>query len=452
MRLLGHGVDTLVLNLYWETGQYALPEGLEDKLKALKELARVAPHDAVLWGVDAYLPMPNYSLDPEGGVLYESALVLPAVRHYAYGLSMAGQVFWRLSAPSDTVRRKTFPAVRVELAGAYMMYAGRRVEEVVTHVVEAAANLVGSRPIRVQVSRIDLFADVEVPSGYFKVEDLARFTSRSRVRGLYCQAPAAEGRQAPAPGLEGGPMSNTPPATRLLTPDSWEEGPGLASAWLRGRQWSGFTFGRGPLMARVYSKTVEAASKPLTRLLLRGYEDAHGPITGEVVRVEFQLVAEALGEMVVAGDGADMRDWDTIRWAMPSVWSYLTGSWLVLHDVGNYSQVRDAPIDAAWRLVQGAFEGGDRGNIVRYKWQGSDVLGLLRQAVGAFSTAVALVGKLLAIDTEAVWRALFRAVATDEDTRKRLDREGAAAYRMAIRRRIARFGLMPEVMRYGGTA
>ncbi len=52
-RILGHGLDTLVLNFYWPEGTYSLPEGLPEKLDALKDQYRVNPEAAILWGVDA---------------------------------------------------------------------------------------------------------------------------------------------------------------------------------------------------------------------------------------------------------------------------------------------------------------------------------------------------------------------------------------------------------------
>ncbi len=442
-RILGHGLDTLVLNFYWPEGKYSLPEGLPEKLDALKDQYRVNPEAAILWGVDAYLPIPNPALD---GSLYEAALVRPT-RHYPWQLSFgADAVLVSLSAAKDTTRRSTFPAVRVELTGRFMMYARRDAQAVVSWLLEALENLTGSRPERIQVSRADVFVDLEVQPGTFKLQDVDRFTSRGRVRGLYSVGEAA-GRQAPAPHGEG-PMSNTPPATRLEAPPSWEEGPEHVAAFLRGREWSGFTFGRGPLMARVYSKTIEAKAKPVSRVLLRSYEEALGPITGEVVRVEFQLRSEVLAELVVPGDGSDLRDWYDFLWFIPAIWEYLTGSWLVLRDKGDYKNAWHAPVDPVWLLVQGAFKkGGENegfGPAVRDKRLGAvDPVALLKQALGAFMTAkvVAALSGLSDFFRE-TWVSLFEAFEV---------RGAERYYRQAESRKLARYGLMPEAYAYGGT-
>lgn len=444
MRLLGYGVDTLVLNFYWADGAYTLPEGLPEKLDLLKDQYRVNPEEAIFWGVDAYLPIPNPALED---ALYEAALVRPT-RHYPWQLSFgADALLVSLSAVKDATRRRTFPAVRVEVTGRFMMYARRDAQAVVSWLLDALQNLTGSRPERVQVSRADLFADVEVEPGTLKVQDVDRFTSRSRIRGLYFVG-EAEGRQAPASHSEGGPMSNTPPATSVQVPPSWEEGPEHVAAYMRGREWSGFTFGRGPLMARVYSKSVEAKSKPLTRVLLKAYEETHGPISGEVVRVEYQLRTDALSEMVVPGDGSDVRDWDTFLWAVPHIWEYLTGSWLLLRDKGNYTHAWHAPVDSLWLLVQGAFKkGGENegfGPVVRDKRLGVvDPWALVKQSLGAFMTAVVSAG--ISADFSAFWYAVARRFSKALGVeRLSLDYEGVRALKLA------RFGLMPEAYRFGG--
>jgi hypothetical protein len=436
-RVLGHGLDTLAVNFYWSEGAYQLPDGFPEKLDLLKDQFRVNPEAAIFWGIDAYLPIPNPALE---GTLYEACLVRPT-RHYPWQLSFgANALLISLSAVRDSTQRRGFPAVRVEFTGRFMMYARRDAQAVVSWLLEALENLTGSRPERVQVSRADLFVDLEVEPGTFRVEDVDRFTSRSRVRGLYFLGGEAAG-SAPAPAQEGGLMSNTPPAMRLGVPESWEEGPERVTAYLRGREWSGFTFGRGPLMARVYSKTLEAKSKPLSAILLRAYEEHHGPITGHVVRVEFQLMPEALSEMVVPGDGSDVRDWDTFLWAVPSIWAYLTRHWLVLRAREHgYSRMRDAPVDPLWVLVQEAFCEGGGTPVVREKRLGAvDVVALARQALGAFMTAKVVAG--VTASFERVWQAFFRRLGCED---------GSLVYRQMEAKKLAKFGLMPEAYRFGG--
>jgi hypothetical protein len=443
MKLLGSGVDTLVLNLYWDkAGAYTLPEEFASALAFLKEQAKENPQSAIYWGIDAFIPLP---VDPDGSRLFEAALVLPSVRHYEWGLSFANMVFVRLSRPKATTS-VDFPAVRVEFTGSYMHRMGRDVDAVVRALVEAMENLTGHKPSRVQVSRVDLFADVLVPHGYLRLESLPEFSSRARVRGLYSMD-ARQGPGAPAPGLAGGPMSNTPPSTGVRVPDSWAEGPTHVAAYLRGYEWSGFTFGRGALMARVYSKTLEAKFKGASRALLRDYEATYGPLDGMVVRAEFQLTPDVLREMVVVGDGADVRDWDTFLWALPSIWAYLTGTWLVHHSVGGYSldDVRHAPVSPYWEVVQGAFRGGENaGRLVRERRVGLvDAVALARQALGAYMTALASIGRQKGQKVLAMWSWLLREVGVAKG-------EVEVLPQVVLARKLAKFGVMPEAMVYGG--
>ncbi|KGQ21380.2 hypothetical protein [Thermus filiformis] len=450
-RLLGFGIDTLTLNFYWPDGAYRLPEGLPEILDGLREayLASRSDDDALFWGIDAYLPIPNPSqrfFDSEEYRLFEVAQV-HSVRHYRWGLNLGGLVLVRLSDPrKEPVTRSDFPAVRIELTGSYMMYARRRADEVVSWLMEALTNLVGTPPARVQVSRVDLFADVEAPLDYFRLADVERFTSRARSRSAYLTEEAAGLRkEAPAP-EEGGLMSNTPPATRLRVPPAWEEAPMTASVHLRGPRWSGFVFGRSPLMARVYSKSVEAATKPVTRALLKAYEDEHGPIAGEVVRVEFQLGTEALGEMLVDGDGVPLKDWTDFRSALSSVWDYLTGSWLVFREAGGAARMRDNAPDAFWLVVQSAFRdnSGAGGKVVRYEWLPRvDVRQLAKQALGSLMTALVAVGARA--DFSRVWGNIFEVLGFDW-------KEGRDAYADARLRKHARFGLLTPEMQFGGVA
>ncbi|WP_114311605.1 hypothetical protein [Thermus caldifontis] len=447
-RVLGYGIDTLVVNLYWPDGAYQLPDDIEDTLDSLKELYRRDPEGAIFWGIDAYFPLPNPS---DHDRLFEAAVVQPT-RHYAWQLSFGGLVFVRLSSVKDTTQRRDFPAMRVEFTGTYMLYADRDANAVVEWVLRAAENLTGVRPERVQVSRADVFVDIDVEPGTFQIEDLHRFTSRSHVRGFYSLGGAEPGEAGPAP--QEGPMSNTPPQKRLEVPGSWVEGLEQASAFVYRRQWSGFVFGRGPLMARVYSKSVEATVKPATRYLLAMYEELGDEPLREVVRVEFQLTTEALREMVVEGDGTDLRDWDTFLWALPSVWAYLTGAWLVLRDgdrAHRYGRLRDVPVDPVWVRVQRAFgEGGDRRKLVRDRlFRRVDPVALAKQAMGAFLTALVAAAKFN-VSFRDWWVGAFRALGSDMDERERLAKEASVAYTRSWQRKLAAVGLMPEKWAFGG--
>jgi hypothetical protein len=166
-----------------------------------------------------------------------------------------------------------------------------------------------------------------------------------------------------------------------------------------------------------------------------------------VVRSEFQLTVDALREMVVVGDGSDVRDWDTFVWALPSIWAYLTGTWLVHHTLGGYSpdRVRDAPVSPYWEVVQGAFQGGENaGRLVREKRIGLvDAVALARQALGAYMTALAAIGRQKGQRVLAMWSWLLREVGVGKG-------EAEVLPQVVRARKLAKFGVMPDAMVYGG--
>jgi hypothetical protein len=158
----------------------------------------------------------------------------------------------------------------------------------------------------------------------------------------------------------------------------------------RGPNWAGFRFGAGALLARVYSKTIQARTDYGARLTLEGY----GNPSGHVIRVEFQLRADALASMN-AGDGLDLRDWDTLSSRLRSVWAYLTTSWLSLRLDSDSQVVRNRLLDPVWLEVASAFDGGDTqsGAIVRSaRAPLADVRALITQAVGCVVSAAASLG------------------------------------------------------------
>ena len=449
-RVLARGIDTLVLNFYWDLGLYTLPEDFITTLNALKEAFRKSPEASLFWGIDRYLSIPS----PHGGAPFQSAYVQPT-RHYAWQLSFANMVFLRFSIPKETTARPDFPAVRVELTGTYMASFGHDPTVVKDHVVRALTSLVGEAPYRVQVSRADIFADVLLPEA-FSASDIERFTSRSRVRSFYVFDPGVDDED-PAPGPSalldeaeapgGGAMSNTPPAIRLSP--SLLQGPSTMAAYIRGRSWSGFTFGRGDLHARLYSKTVEAAVKYPTRLLLQSYEEKHGPLNGHVVRLEFQLRTEVLREIVDISTGSDVRDFDVFVFSIPAIWSYLTRRWLLLRDISlipRYKNLHDVPVDPLWVVFQGAFDaqiGGENSGIVRdpSAFRRADPLILAKQALGAFFSALAYAGGLGVVDLQKTWSYLFRVLGGFMGETENFSKHAVISYWKAEQKRYGMLGL-----------
>jgi hypothetical protein len=102
--------------------------------------------------------------------------------------------------------------------------------------------------------------------------------------------------------------------------------------------------------------------------------------------------------------------------------------------------MRDAPVDPLWVLVQGAFSEGGGTPAVREKRLGAvDVVALARQALGAFMTAKVVAG--VTASFERVWQVFFRRLGFED---------GAVVYRQMEAKKLAKYGLMSEVYRFGG--
>lgn len=130
---------------------------------------------------------------------------------------------------------------------------------------------------------------------------------------------------------------------------------------------------------------------------------------------------------------------------------------MVLRDkekVDAYVRLRAVPVDPFWVLVQSAFtEGGGagKGELVRDKvFRRLDPVGLAKQALGAFLTALAAASRLGKVDLKEWWIGAFRALGSDMEEREKLGKEAALAYSKALQRKLGAFGMMPERWRFEG--
>ncbi len=100
----------------------------------------------------------------------------------------------------------------------------------------------------------------------------------------------------------------------------------------QGRRFTGFTFGGGNLLARLYDKTVEIRRSGKTwfePLYERaGWEGVEK--SGHVWRLEFQIRREALSGCEVSSelDAHEVKSWSDAQRALDPLWRYLTRKWL----------------------------------------------------------------------------------------------------------------------------
>ncbi|MGI8608429.1 MAG: hypothetical protein ACR2MY_04260 [Candidatus Dormibacteria bacterium] len=249
-----------------------------------------------------------------------------------------GYPYW-LSSPWVDVMigaREPFPPVYVQLSSAYLHQVGAEAAVEGVRLILAADVLVDVEHLN--VSRVDLYADEQ---GWAPLPaDFRRFVCRALRRHLY-EVP----RQ----------MHDS------------------------GRRLSGFTFGRGDLMARIYDKTLELSSRGQSwpELVWAG-RDPEAPVW----RIEFQFRRKALGEFSVKTD-ADLLG------SRQDLWDYGM-KWLSLRRSGRHHDPSRWPEAPAWQALRQAQMGSPRSGLIRGRIRQDNERRLVAGFVGyASSLAVA---------------------------------------------------------------
>ena len=403
---LTHGVDTLVLWYSWGP-RYRLPSDLHQRLEDALIKRNETDLDRPVFVDVSDLGIPA-TLEPRD---FERAQIR-RVRHYRYGLVFGDEaLFLGISDPEKpAVKRDDYAQIRVELHGRYIRALGGNIREIVDAITArlialmARAGLEDSDPVRIGVTRVDLYADFASPENPFELPDLYRFVSRARDRQAYLEdaseAPGGE-RESAAPGAGGPPMSSTGAAkctgeslVLLAAPSALAE----AQVHLSGPRWSSFRFGSKKLLARIYSKTAEARKKPETKELLRDYAVSFGlDLENTVIwRVEFQLRKDVLTAFLHPEKGLlDLHDWPTLVENLGALWYYLTEHWLSLRKPSANQQKTRWPVDPLWTEVILAWA-QVRLPLKRVRRPlRAAAEGLLAQAVGVILSAAAVQGLAL---------------------------------------------------------
>jgi hypothetical protein len=216
-----------------------------------------------------------------------------------YGLR--GYAYWLTSPDFELLigRGARFPAALVQLHAAYLHSMGPAWS--VDLAVQLLRLEVFAGVADVTVSRVDLYADGQ---GWdLDLADLRRFVCRARGRRVFVER---------------------------------------AQAFASGRRVTGFMFGRGALVARLYDKTEEIRARGTSWLrdLWGERDDDHA-----VWRVEFQFRREALAEF-------NLRTVADVLAAVQDIWCYAAENWLTLRMPTDDARERRWPVDPVWRDVQ----------------------------------------------------------------------------------------------------
>jgi hypothetical protein len=394
-RLLSAGVDTLNLWFSWAES-YDLPQAFTTTLTNLLEQFRAnGRREPVFVPLLEFAAIFNPFL-PAGEIPVFEVARVSGDKHYAWALVFGQDALTiKFSRPKDSIKRLDYAQVFVEINARYISAAALEIGELVTRLVTALESIVGASVRMKRINRVDQRADLGSLNPLFTLSDLERFVTFARSKSVYQESPEPT---PPSLSNRGGALY-TSPTTGMAAhgaPDASTLPDAVTVAHMSGQQWSGFTFGRGDLLARVYSKTLEARSKPLARDLLAAYPLVRACDlktkkefdVEHVSRVEFQVRSDVLKTFVSSdGERLDLRDWDTFLEHQSKLWAYLC-EWLSLRDVNLKDTNRHRwAVSSVWEVVRGAF--GAAARLERVKVGQALASQLMQQAYGCIVSAAA---------------------------------------------------------------
>ena len=151
----------------------------------------------------------------------------------------------------------------------------------------------------------------------------------------------------------------------------------------QGRQVSGFTFGRGAVMCRIYNKTLQLTKKGDTwpMELWHGW-DSERPVW----RVEFQFRREALKDFQV--DGEHLHSVADVLAMRQALWEYAT-EWLSLRMPTEDSNNSRWPIDPVWEELSQVPIGSPCAELVRKRMRETEERRLIALFAGCASSLAA---------------------------------------------------------------
>lgn len=366
--VVNHGVDTLVVNAYY-TDAYGKP--------FKRELDDVLAQRCEEWKKEAQI---------QGGMYATPCVFNGLVLHMCPNGAGHGQWPWMLKTRDITlyISRGQWNGIASVRFNSDFLWSSRRLLDAVIQ-VQVFLDELFQDEMYLQVSSIDLCADV---AGWSDIDQLDRrrdFVSRSRKRSVH------------------------------TTPD-WGYDAELRE-YSYGLQGTGFEFSRGgPLSCTIYDK-----SREIIKSGKEWFEDAwraHGwsEDLGKVWRVEMKYKREALHELLQEKEGTTVfhgvEDAYSLPDLLPLLWSYGVGhpqggsdglpdGWLRCVVPGKDKTRSRWPTHPAWKVVQGAFLRSttlpeDFGKIIRKRHEQHNVERGLEAVMGYLTSLSAWNGGELA--------------------------------------------------------
>ncbi|MCF8568386.1 hypothetical protein LLE49_27080 [Alicyclobacillus tolerans] len=192
-----------------------------------------------------------------------------------------------------------------------------------------------------RVSRIDVAVDTDTLQ--FQEEDRNRFTSRARYQANYGESQCYS--------EDFGDIDSEEVSNMVET-----------ATYHRGSECTGFVFGKGSLLARIYNKWFEITKshsyKNDKQFFAGIWKQAGWNIEKDVWRIEFQLRREALHEFKEANTQrtyAEMSVPETVE-KIAAIFPYLMLEWLTYRTPTRDKNKAKWPIDPHWKQMVEQFE------------------------------------------------------------------------------------------------
>jgi hypothetical protein len=253
-----------------------------------------------------------------------------------------GYRFWLKSLGYDLMIGTSthFPPAYVQIRSSFIHSVG--VESALVDVVDCLRRFVLAGPFTLGAARVDVYVDLQGWSPC--VSDYSRFVKRAQR-------------------WEGFPEEQAQPQFYGL-----------------GHEFSGFAFGKKPLAARIYNKTLKMAKdgEDWQSLLWMDADPAK-----PVWRVEFEFWREVLKEMGLLDPDAAIEN-------RQGLWNYGTKDWLSLRKPGIHKRVARWAVDPAWEWLSAVEIGMPSSPLVRVRRRGRDRERLIAGVAGYTSSLAAL--------------------------------------------------------------
>ena len=153
-----------------------------------------------------------------------------------------------------------------------------------------------------------------------------------------------------------------------------------------GKIFSGFSIGKGAIMARLYDKPLEIKQKSNKNWMYDIWGIEKVPAAFKVIRVEFQLRREKVKEYSI-------NTFDDLIDLSPNLWAYCTKEWLKLQDKPGTHHTQRRTFQW-WKTVQSAYHGSQDANpLVSMEAASQNNGQILRQLIGNVTSMVAINSK-----------------------------------------------------------